>query len=95
MAFPLVRMSAARVIWLVLALQCTVDAFHEDTRLVKDRHPVRRMPWSEKIRIIFIACAIVGGLCVGIYGIVLLMARREERRIKEHYKTVGAVDKRL
>ena len=54
---------------------------------------MRRMGWKEKLHVIFLACAIVGGLAVMIYGVVLVMSRREEQRIREYYKNKDVMQK--
>ena len=86
----------ARAMALTLAitsLSLSYAQMHEDRRPVKDSHPLRRMGWKEKLHVIFLACAIVGGLAVMIYGVVLVMSRREEQRIREYYKNKEVVQK--
>ena len=88
------RAQLARAIALTLAITSLCDAqMHEDRRAVKESHPLRRMGWKEKLHVIFLACAIVGGLAVMIYGVVLVMSRREEQRIREYYKNKDVMQK--
>ena len=53
------------------------------------------MGWKEKLYVIFLACAAIGGLAVMIYGVVLVMSRREEQRIRDYYKDKEFAQKTL
>ena len=48
----------------------------------KHDHPLRRTPWSKKIKIVGVAVCALMAVSVGIYGIVLWMSKYQVRRAR-------------